>query len=73
MYDPIVMNLLRKVFQISDNYVLIKEQYISSQKFTFKKERSKLELLKKQLYQKTNVLVFLLNQGFSNSVPRRLI
>ena len=49
MYDPIVMNLLRKFFQISDNYVLIKEQYISSQKFTFKKERSKLELLKKQL------------------------
>ena len=27
MYDPIVMNLLRKAFQISDNYVLIKEQY----------------------------------------------
>ncbi len=48
MYDPIVMKLLRKVFQISDNYVLIKEN-ISSQKFTFKKERSKLELLKKQL------------------------
>ena len=73
MYDPIVMNLLRKAFQISDNYVLIKEQYISSQKFTFKKERSKLELLKKQLYQKTSVLVFLLNQGFSNCVPRRHI